>query len=105
VSAVEVLEATFSRIDAVDKQCNAFVNLDMSGARAQANQADQMVADKAADTLPELHGVPFTVKDLVNTAGLRSTCGCRVFEEYIPDTDAVGVARMRQAGACPPALE
>jgi len=99
VSAVEVLEATFLRIDAVDKQCNAFVNLDMSGARAQANLADQMVADNPADTLPELHGVPFTVKDLVNTAGLRSTYGCRAFEDYIPDTDAVGVARMRQAGA------
>jgi Asp-tRNA(Asn)/Glu-tRNA(Gln) amidotransferase A subunit family amidase len=50
VSAVEVLEATFSRIDAVDKRCNAFVNLDMSGARAQAKLADQMVADNAAGT-------------------------------------------------------
>tara|TARA_B100000953_G_C17908426_1_gene386790 strand:- start:377 stop:532 length:156 start_codon:yes stop_codon:yes gene_type:complete len=50
VSSIEVLEATFSRIDAVDKQCNAFVNLDMSGARAQANLADQMVADNAAGT-------------------------------------------------------
>lgn len=99
VSAVEVLAATFSRIDAVNKHCNAFVNLDTSGARAQAILADQIVADNAADTLPELHGVPFTVKDLVNTAGLRSTYGCRAFEDHIPHTDAIGVARMRQAGA------
>jgi len=99
ISALEVLDATFSHIDEVNSTCNAFVNLDITGARAQASRADQMVADCAADQLPDFHGVPFTVKDLLNTAGLKSTYGSRAFADFIPDTDAVGVARMRRAGA------
>jgi aspartyl-tRNA(Asn)/glutamyl-tRNA(Gln) amidotransferase subunit A len=98
-SAAEVLEATLSRIREVDQHLNAFVNLDVSGARTQARLADQMVVDNAVEDLPALHGVPFTVKDLLNTAGVRSTYGSRAFAAYIPDTDAVGVARMRRAGA------
>ncbi|MBV04977.1 MAG: hypothetical protein CL474_03180, partial [Acidobacteria bacterium] len=78
-SAVEVLEATLSRIEEVDQHLNAFVNLDASGARTQARLADQMVVDNAAEDLPALHGVPFTVKDLLNTAGVRSTYGSRAF--------------------------
>ena len=66
-SATEVLEATLYRIDEVNRYCNAFVNLDIPAARAQAGRADKMLLTKAVGDLPELHGVPFTAKDRLKT--------------------------------------
>jgi len=98
-SATEVLEATLYRIDEVNRYCNAFVNLDIPAARAQAGRADKMLLTKAVGDLPELHGVPFTAKDLIDTAGMRSTYGSRAFADYVPEKDAACIERMRRAGA------
>ena len=53
------------------------------------------------DPLGALHGVPFSVKDLTHTAGVRTTMGSAIFENFIPTEDAVPVARMKRGGSHP----
>src|SRR5690606_17335874 len=66
-------------------------------ARAQARLAEEKVMSGA--DLPPLHGVPYSVTDLLNTAGVRTTMGSRLFEDNVPTADAVSVARSKAAGA------
>ena len=76
---------------------NAFVTLDEPGARAAARRAaDELAA--GVDRGP-LHGIPVAVKDLVDTAGLRTTMGSRHFADHVPAHDAACVHRLREAGA------
>jgi Asp-tRNA(Asn)/Glu-tRNA(Gln) amidotransferase A subunit family amidase len=80
----------------VNPRLNAVVTLLPERARAEAATADRRL--RAGDARP-LEGLPITVKDAFATAGVRSTDGCKLFEDYVPDTDAVAVARLRAAGA------
>jgi len=97
VSAVEVMDTHLARIAAWNPHVNAIVTLDEEGARAAAHDADAAVA-RGADLGP-LHGLPFAVKDLEDTAGMRTTYGSRVFAENVPTADGMLVARLRRAGA------
>ena len=92
VSPVEVVEAHLRQIERLNPRLNAIVTL-APDLLAQARVAEQMLTD-----LP-LHGVPVTVKDTIETAGLRSTSGSRLRAEYVPTRDAPAVARLRNAGA------
>src|SRR5581483_8943898 len=76
---------------------NAVVTLDASAALEAADQADQATA-KGTATGP-LHGLPITVKDAIETAGLRSSGGAVELAAHMPAADAPAVARLRQAGA------
>lgn len=96
VSAAEVLEATLERVEAVDGEVAAYCTLDARGARAGAAAVQQRV--DAGEALP-LAGVPLAVKDLLDTAGLRSTYGSWAYAEHVPEHDDVAVARLRTAGA------
>jgi amidase len=89
-SSSELLEALLERIEAVGGPVNAFVTLDPDGARAAAARADAGAA---------LAGLPMTVKDCFETAGLRTTCGAPWLAGHVPDRDADAVARLRGAGA------
>ncbi len=97
VSSLEVIDAHLDRIDAVNPKLNAVVQLDGDGARQQARNAD--AALDGGDALGPLHGVPFTVKDWIETEGLVCAAGSKERVDYVPKRDAAVVARMREAGA------
>jgi amidase len=92
VSPVEVVEAHLRQIEKLNPRLNAIVTL-APDLLAQARQAEENPSDRP------LHGVPFTVKDTIETAGLRSTSCSRTRAEYMPTRDAPAVARLRNAGA------
>ena len=95
VSASEVLESCLSRIDAVNPALNAIVTLDADTARATAAALDRR---DRADRGP-LHGLPIAIKDLQDTAGMRTTYGSPLFADHVPAADTLMVSRVRGAGA------
>ncbi len=97
VSATEVVSAFLERIETVNHKLNAVVTLVEERAIEEAEEADRRLGGRG-DVRP-LEGVPFTVKDHFQTAGVRSTVGMKIFEHHVPDHDAPIVARMRAAGA------
>jgi aspartyl-tRNA(Asn)/glutamyl-tRNA(Gln) amidotransferase subunit A len=96
LSPVEVVEAHLDRIAAVNPKLNAIVTL-ADGARAAARQAEAVIM--SGDKLGPLHGVPFTVKDAIDTAGELTQRASPIFKGRVPDTDAPAVARLKAAGA------
>jgi amidase len=84
-------------LESIDPELNAVVTLDVERARAEAAAADEAAA--RGEALGPLHGLPITVKDSIETAGLRSTCGVPRLAGHVPARDAVAVARLRAAGA------
>ena len=95
VSPVEVLQAHLDRIAAVNPKINAIVTL-ADGALKAAKAAEAAVL--AGDELGPLHGVPFTVKDSIDTAGVATQRGSPIFQGRVPNADATSVARMKKAG-------
>ena len=96
LSARELLESCIGRIEALDHAVNAVPTRDFERARAQAAAADERAV--RGDQLPPLHGLPFGVKDLDDTAGLRTTFGSRLFADNVAPGDAPMVANIRAAG-------
>src|SRR5438874_11761251 len=97
VSSVEVVRAHLEHIHTVNPRLNAVVFATAESAIKEARAADRH--NKRRNALGSLHGVPFTAKDIFNTAGLPTTAGLRMLRSNIPDHDATVVARMRRAGA------
>ncbi|KQM21095.1 amidase [Novosphingobium sp. Leaf2] len=95
VSPVEVVQAHLDRIEATNPGINAIVTL-ADGALAEAKAAEAAVL--AGDDIGPLHGVPFTVKDSIDTAGVLTQRGSPIFKGRVPDADATSVARMKRAG-------
>jgi len=96
LSPVEVTQAHLDRIAAVNPKLNAIVAL-ADGAMEEAKKAETAVTSGAQ--LGPLHGVPFTVKDGIDTAGVTTQRGSPIFRGRVPDTDATVVARLKAAGA------
>jgi amidase len=96
-SAEEVLEAHLRQIATYNQPLNAVVTLDEEGARRRAREADEALA--GGDVWGPLHGVPVTIKDCFETAGLKTTSGFPSLKEHVPTEDATVVARLRAAGA------
>ncbi len=96
-SAVEVLEAYLVQIAERNPALNAICTLDEAGARQRAEQADEATA--RGEVWGPLHGVPITIKDIFETAGLRTTAGYIPLKDHVPSEDATAVARLRAAGA------
>lgn len=97
VSAVEVLDAHLNQIAKHNTKINAFITLDAETAQHHARRADDALAN--GEYWGFLHGIPVTVKDCFETAGLRTTCGWKGLMHYVPKQDATVVARIRAAGA------
>jgi amidase len=97
VSSQEVLQAHLNHIAMHNPTLNAIVTLDDEQARRRSVEADQALA--RGEIWGSLHGVPVTVKDVFETAGLRTTSSFRPLASYVPKQDATVVARLRQAGA------
>ena len=100
ISPSEVLDLTLAHIEKTDPAINAFITVSEARARAEARAAEALLASRSKDhALPPLLGVPYTVKDLIETAGVRTTYASAIFEHNVPKHDAVAVARMKAAGA------
>ena len=97
VSAVEITEATLARIEQSQASINAFITVAPERALAAARAVD--AARAAGETLPALAGVPFSAKDLINSAGIRTTFGSRLLSDNTPAHDSICIARMKAAGA------
>ena len=97
VSAAEVMDAHLSRIARLNPELNAIVTLLADRARVGAEEADEALA--RGDVVGPLHGLPIAHKDLFPTKGIRTTFGSKVFEDFVPDEDALIVRRLRRAGA------
>lgn len=96
-SARKIATSSLRRIEELDASLHCFLTVDPDLALAEADRTDQQIA--AGEPIGPLAGVPFSVKDLYDTAGLRTTYGSRVFTDHVPTQDAEIVHRMRAAGA------
>jgi amidase len=97
ISAYELVRACLGRIEEVNPRLNAVVQVSTELALEEAREADQALA--RGDVVGALHGVPFTLKDAIETKGMVCTGGTEGRSHYIPNDDAVVVKRLRQAGA------
>ncbi len=96
ISSAELTALSLARIDAVNPSLNALVALDRDGARAAAAESDKRIARGEARAL---EGLPISVKDAFNVAGLPASVGAPALKDRRPETDAPAVARLRAAGA------
>ena len=96
-SASDVLDLYFERIKKHNPALNAICTLDEAGARARAHEADAALAH--GQLWGPLHGVPMTIKDALETAGVRTTGGYPPLSNHVPKKDATAVARLKAAGA------
>jgi len=97
IGCLELLDHYLERVARLNPKLNAIVILDPDAARKRAKEADQALAK--GDVWGPLHGVPYTIKDSFETAGMRTTCGWPLIENHVPATDATAVERLRNAGA------
>jgi amidase len=97
VSSAELVELYLSRISTHNPSLNAVVTVDADAARRAATEAD--AARSRGDLLGPLHGLPITVKDSYETAGMRTVCGRLDLADHVPTQDAEAVARLRRSGA------
>jgi aspartyl-tRNA(Asn)/glutamyl-tRNA(Gln) amidotransferase subunit A len=97
ISARELAAEHYRRIEARNPELNAFLALSQDRAYAQADRVDALVAE--GKPLPLLAGVPMAIKDVISTRGVRTTCGSKILEHYVPPYDATAVARLEAAGA------
>ncbi len=97
LSPVELTEQCLARIEKLNPALNAFITVTGDSALAQARQAEKEIFD--GDWRGPLHGVPFGLKDLIDTAGTPTTAGSALFQDRIPSEDAEVVRRLKSAGA------
>jgi aspartyl-tRNA(Asn)/glutamyl-tRNA(Gln) amidotransferase subunit A len=97
VSARELATEFYANIDRQNPVLNAYLTLSPERAYSQADRVDAAIA--RGDKLPPLAGVPIAIKDVISTSGIRTTCGSKILESYVPPYDATAVARLDKAGA------
>lgn len=94
VTAVEVVESIYGRIHAVDPKVNAYITIAEEAALDTAQQVDARLAK--GEDLPVLAGIPVAVKDVLSTAGIRTTCSSKILENYVPVYDATVVTKLKE---------
>jgi len=97
ISPLELVHSTLARVERSQPILNAFITICAEEALRTARDAETAVM--RGRPLGPLHGVPFSVKDLIDTRGVRTTYGSVIFEHHVPAADAVAVARLKAAGA------
>jgi aspartyl-tRNA(Asn)/glutamyl-tRNA(Gln) amidotransferase subunit A len=97
VSSVELTRGCLDRIERRNPELNAFITVTAEAALAHADEMDREIA--GGGLRGPLHGIPVAHKDNISTAGVRTTCGSKIFADQVPDVDADIVARLEQAGA------
>src|ERR1700693_4013502 len=97
LAARELTQEFYRRVAEQNPKLNAYLALCPERALAQADRVDAMVAKGAA--LPALAGAPVAIKDVLSTRGIRTTCGSKILENYVPPYDCTAVERLEAAGA------
>ena len=97
ISPVELTEATLERIEALDAQLHAFTTVSADFALRQARLAENEIA--AGNYRGPLHGIPYAAKDLIDTGGIRTTCGSKILRDRVPAGNATVIRRLHEAGA------
>jgi amidase len=101
ISSTELVECCLGRMEALNLGLGAVVTVAAERACWEAGEADRRLA--RGEQVGPLHGLPVTVKDCLETAGVRATCGAAELAGYVPDNEAEAVGRLRQAGRSSPA--
>src|SRR6185369_983196 len=97
ISPVELTSACLARIDQLNPTLNAFITVTHESALAEARAAE--VEIHSGNWRGALHGIPIGLKDLIDTAGIKTTCGSALFADRVPTADAEVVQRLKRAGA------
>lgn len=97
VSPVEIVETLLKEIDEKNPSLNAFLTVAKTAALDVAKRAEEDIA--SGNYKGPLHGVPIGLKDLIETKGLKTTMGSKLFKDYLPEKDAVVVEHLKEAGA------
>jgi aspartyl-tRNA(Asn)/glutamyl-tRNA(Gln) amidotransferase subunit A len=97
VSPVELAQGCLARIERLDPKLNSFITVTADSALEEARRAEAEIA--RGEWKGPLHGIPVAVKDLAETAGVRTTAASKVLERHVPSEDAEVVRRLRSAGA------
>ena len=97
LSPVELTTAALDRAEALDGSLNAFITITRAEALDEARRSERALAN--GHNLGPLHGIPISLKDLYQTAGVKTTGGSKILADWVPDTDATVTRRLRQAGA------
>ena len=97
ISSVELVGAHLDQIEKINPAVNAIVTMVAETALDKAWKADE--ARSAGEQLGPLHGLPIAIKDLQDTAGIRTTQGSLIYEDHVPTRDALIVERVQNAGA------
>ena len=97
ISARELADEYFSRIEKRNRELNAYLSLSKERAYEQAAKVDGLAAK--GQPLPPLAGVPLAIKDVLSTHGTRTTCGSKILETYVPPYDGTAIERLDRAGA------
>jgi len=97
VSPVEVVESYLDRIESLNSRLYAYLTICGDQALQSARESERELSQ--GESRGPLHGVPVAVKDQLNTAGIRTTSGTPIFNDFVPDADATVVAKLKSAGA------
>jgi aspartyl-tRNA(Asn)/glutamyl-tRNA(Gln) amidotransferase subunit A len=97
ISPVELVRSALARTEKLNPVLNAYITVDADGALDAAHAAEQQIA--GGGYLGPLHGIPVSLKDIYQTAGLRTTAGSKILGNWVPEEDATSVAKLRAAGA------
>ena len=96
VSAVDLTKDVLDRIEKVEDKVRAYISLDPEGALSQAEAADKKLKEGTGGALC---GIPLSIKDVLCTKGMQTTCGSRILENFVPPYDATAIVKLKQAGA------
>ena len=96
VSAVDLTKDVLDRIEKVEDKVRAYISLDPEGALSQAEAADKKLKEGTGGALC---GIPLSIKDVLCTKGMQTTCGSRILKNFVPPYDATAIVKLKQADA------
>jgi len=95
----ELLEALLKRIEETEGKLNAYITVDEEGSLERARILDRELEKLSSEEIPELFGIPLSIKDNINVEGMRMTCASKMLENFISPFDATVIKRLRERGA------
>ncbi len=99
VKPSEVLRELLNRIDQTEGKLNAYITVSREKAEKKAKLADEELVKLSEDEIPELFGIPLSIKDNINVENVRMTCGSKILENFVSPYDATVIKRLRSKGA------